>query len=53
MSIECLDQRVSDTGSLRALVDAWLRSRTSGKVKWRFHADDARIKLRRLYPSLQ
>lgn len=52
MSIECLDQRVSDAGSLRAIVEAWLRSRTSGKVKWRFRAEDARIKLRRLYPSL-
>ncbi len=37
---------------LRALIDAWLRSRTSGKVRWRFRAEDARIKLHRLYPSL-
>ena len=37
---------------LAALVDAWLRSRKSGKVRWRFRADDARIKLHRLYPSL-
>jgi hypothetical protein len=53
MSIECLDQRVPDARTLRALVDAWLRSRKSGKVKWRFRAEDARIKLHRLYPSLQ
>jgi len=53
MSIECLDQRISDANSLREIVDAWLRSRTSGKVKWRFRAEGARIKLRRLYPSLQ
>jgi len=52
MSIECLDQRVPDAPTLRALVDAWLRSRKSGKVRWRFRADDARIKLHRLYPSL-
>ncbi len=53
MSVECLDQRVANAGSLREIVDAWLRSRTSGKVTWHFCADDARIKLRRLYPSLQ
>jgi DDE superfamily endonuclease len=52
MTIECLDQRVPDIQSLRTLVDAWMRSRTSGKVKWRFKAEDARIKLHRLYPSL-
>ena len=52
MSIECLDQRVPDAGALRALVEAWLRSRKSGKVKWRFETADARIKLHRLYPSL-
>ncbi len=53
MSVECLDQRVANAGSLREIVDAWLRSRTSGKLTWHFCADDARIKLRRLYPSLQ
>lgn len=52
MSIQCLDQRVSDVRSLRALVAAWLRSRASGTVTWRFRAENARIKLRRLYPSL-
>lgn len=52
MSRACLDQRVPDIDRLRSVVDAWLRSRTSGKVKWRFRADDARIKLHRLYPSL-
>ena len=43
---------VPDAPTLRALVDAWLRSRKSGKVRWRFRAEDARIKLHRLYPSL-
>jgi len=52
MTIECLDQRVADIQSLRRLVHDWMHARTSGKVKWRFKADDARIKLRRLYPSL-
>jgi hypothetical protein len=52
MSIECLDQRVPDALALTLIVDAWLRSRKSGKVKWRFNTADARIKLHRLYPSL-
>jgi hypothetical protein len=52
LSIQCLDQRVPDVPTLRALIDAWLRSRKGGQVRWRFRAQDARIKLRRLYPSL-
>lgn len=52
MSMQCLDQRVPDARSLRVVVDAWLRSKKSGKVKWHFRAEDARIKLHRLYPSL-
>lgn len=52
MSIQCLDQRVPDIATLRSIVDAWQRARPSGTVKWRFNADDARIKLHRLYPSI-
>lgn len=52
MSIQCLDQRVPDLTTLKAIVNAWLRSRKSGKVRWRFDVDGARIKLHRLYPSL-
>jgi hypothetical protein len=52
MSIQCLDQRVPDARTLQALIDAWMRSKKGGKVRWRFRAEDARIKLRRLYPSL-
>lgn len=52
MSRGCFDQRIPDADSLRRIVDAWLRSRKSGKVRWRFNTADARIKLHRLYPSL-
>lgn len=52
MSVQCLGQRVPNARALRRIVHAWLRSKTSGKVKWRFRAEDARIKLHRLYPSL-
>jgi hypothetical protein len=52
MSRQCLDQRFPDGDSLRRAVDAWLQTRKSGKVSWRFTTADARIKLRRLYPSI-
>jgi hypothetical protein len=34
---------------------AWQQRRdeTSTKIEWRFSTEDARIKLKRLYPSLQ
>jgi hypothetical protein len=34
---------------------AWLerRDEEGGKIEWRFRTDDARLKLKRLYPSLQ
>jgi len=34
------------------LLTAWCASRKGGKVNWRFTTADARIKLRRLYPSI-
>jgi len=52
MSIHCLDQRVPSIEKLRSEVAAWQRSKSGGAVKWRFNAANARIKLRRLYPSL-
>ena len=52
MSIECLDQRIPDVAALKAAIVAWLRTRKSGKVRWQFDVDNARIKLHRLYPSL-
>jgi DDE superfamily endonuclease len=49
---QCLDQRIENIAKLRAGLSAWRRARVTGKVKWRFTTADARIKLRRLYPSL-
>jgi len=36
-------------------VDAWQRERSQAKVaiNWRFTTADARIKLKRLYPSIE
>lgn len=52
LSIQCLDRRVGSIDELRLLITAWQGSRTGGKVNWRFTTDKARIKLRRLYPSI-
>jgi hypothetical protein len=53
LSRQCLDRRVPDCATLCAEVAAWQerRDRTGGKVDWRFTSADARIKLKRLYPS--
>jgi hypothetical protein len=52
LSIQCLDRRVHSIAQLRSIIAAWQTSRTGGKVNWRFTTADARIKLRRLYPSI-
>lgn len=52
MSRQCLDWRIASITELQAAVAAWQASRKSGKVVWRFTTAEARIKLRRLYPSI-
>ena len=52
-SRQCLDQRIGSLPRLRALVTAWLKARKRAPIQWRFTTKDARIKLRRLYPSIQ
>jgi hypothetical protein len=55
LSRQCLDRRIPDIGTLRAEVAAWQQRRhaAGGTVDWRFTAEDARIKLKHLYPSIQ
>lgn len=55
LSQQCLDRRIPDPDSLEREVGAWEQKRnTAGaKVDWRFTTSDARIKLKRLYPSIQ
>lgn len=52
---QCLDQRIPDEATLKREVAAWQDRRNADerKVNWRFTTQDARIKLRRLYPSIQ
>jgi hypothetical protein len=49
---QCLSRRIADVDTLRDEVAAWEqeRNRRPHTVKWQFRAEDARIKLKRLYP---
>ena len=53
LSAQCLDRRIPDIETLRAEVAAWEeeRDRTATRIDWRFTTEDARIKLKRLYPT--
>jgi len=52
---QCLARRIPDQEALRREVTAWVtrRNANGARVDWRFTTDDARIKLRRLYPSFE
>lgn len=54
LSSQCLARRIPDKITLKKEVDGWQRQRNfqQSKVDWRFAADDARIKLKRLYPTI-
>jgi transposase len=51
---QCLDRRIPGQAALATEVAAWQERRNAagGRVDWRFTTADARIKLKRLYPSL-
>jgi hypothetical protein len=50
---QCLDQRIGSLAQLRRELHAWQASPRTTPVSWHFTADDARVKLRKLYPSCQ
>lgn len=51
---QCLKRRIGDIEIVKKEVAAWQRARDNkgAKVNWQFTAEDARIKLRRLYPTI-
>jgi DDE superfamily endonuclease len=55
LSRQCLDRRIPDQETLERDVKAWeaRRNASPAPVNGRFTTADARIKLKRLYPSLQ
>jgi len=54
LSRMCLDRRIPDKNRLTREVSAWERERNakSVTVEWRFTTNDARIKLKKLYPTI-
>jgi hypothetical protein len=50
---QCLNRRIDNIEELRDEVAAWQagRDRLNAKVDWQFTTQDARIKLKRLYPT--
>lgn len=54
LSRQCLERRIPDKETMENEVAAWQCSRNTAeaKIDWRFTNDDARIKLKRLYPIL-
>jgi len=53
LSAQCLDRRIGSSQLLEKEVRAWQEARNGAAtpIKWRFTCHDARIKMRRLYPS--
>jgi hypothetical protein len=55
LATQCLDRRIADAEILAREVAAWqeARNKEGNTVDWRFTTADARIKLKRLYPSIK
>jgi hypothetical protein len=51
---QCLNRRIDDIEIIRKEASAWQehRNNKNAKVNWQFTNDKARIKLQRLYPTL-
>lgn len=52
---QCLDRRIPSIEQMRSEVSLWQHQRNDAKdiIRWRFTTDDARIKLHRLYPTIE
>ena len=52
---QCLHRRIPDKDTLKLEITAWEeeRNQKASSVNWRFTTADSRIKLKRLYPSIQ
>lgn len=55
LSKQCLKRRIDNIEKIKSEVKAWENSRNNmdAKINWQFTEDKARIKLKRLYPSIQ
>ena len=54
LTSQCLSRRIADKGTLIEEIAAWEHDRNAkhAKANWHFTTADARIKLKRLYPSI-
>jgi hypothetical protein len=54
LNSQCLNRRIPDLDRMRKEVAAWEldRNNRAAAIDWRFTPEDARIKLKRLYPKL-
>jgi len=54
LNSQCLDRRIPDIDRMRKEVAAWEvdRNNRAATIDWRFTTEDARIKLKRIYPKL-
>ena len=54
LSGQCLDRRIPDKAMLTEEAAAWTaqRNKKHAKADWQFTTADARVKLKRLYPSI-
>ena len=54
LSRGCLSRRIPDQETLKQEIRSWQTRRNEQRtsMNWRFRTDDARIKLKRLYPSI-
>ena len=52
---QCLNRRINNIEELGKEVEAWQahRDHLEAKVNWHFTTEDARIKLKRLHPTLE
>ena len=52
---QCLDRRISTYDALREEIAAWEgpRNQRQTKIHWQFGTEVARVKLKRLYPSVE
>jgi len=55
LSRQCLNRRIPDQKTFKKEAAAWQKKRNSiaGAMDWRFTTEDARIKLKKLYPTIQ
>jgi len=55
LSRQCLERRIPNRETLISEVSAWTerRNKENSVINWQFTTEDARIKLKRLYPSIK